>query len=527
MFALAFIIGIFSYVLFFIGLVGLLYKPLVIIITISYVALCIFIYRKSLNDFLKNIRYFRYKLSSFFGLCVGILIVQMIINLIGAFGPEIGFDALWYHLTLPKLYLLYHTVVHIPGGLLYYSDMPKLTEMLYTAGLSFGLGSIPKLMHFGFGILICSVLYKLCRKFVSKELSILAVVVFYSNLVVGWESVSAYVDLARTFFEVVSLFAFVTYWETKRDTWLNLAALVMGLAITTKLISLFSLVVYVVALLLQKDKRKYQQVGKFVVLSFLVPLPWLVFSFIHTGNPFYPIFSSSMSVNVVNYVNPLRILGTVWTTFTHAPDPISPVYIACVPFLFVYWKLLKEYQILFYLGLGFFLSWLVIPQFGETRFLLAYLPLFSLLVVIFLSKIIQQKIKIPFLIFIFITFFISLFYRGVANAKFVPVIFGKQTQAQFLSNHLNFSYGDFYDTDGYFASHIKPTDRVLLYGFHNLYYVDFPFIDSSWVQKKDTFDYVAIQGAGTPERFRYWNLIYFNPLTQVRLYYLKGYSWYF
>ena len=34
-----------------------------------------------------------------------ILLTQGIINLIGALGPELGFDALWYHLTLPKIYL--------------------------------------------------------------------------------------------------------------------------------------------------------------------------------------------------------------------------------------------------------------------------------------------------------------------------------------------------------------------------------------------------------------------------------------
>ena len=33
-----------------------------------------------------------------------ILIGQILVNLIGALGPELGFDALWYHLTEAKLF---------------------------------------------------------------------------------------------------------------------------------------------------------------------------------------------------------------------------------------------------------------------------------------------------------------------------------------------------------------------------------------------------------------------------------------
>src|SRR6185437_14950424 len=119
------------------------------------------------------------------------------------FGPEIGFDALWYHLTLPKLYLGWHQVRHIPGGLLYYSDMPKLTEMLYISGLAILGETGAKLIHFSFGILCCIALYKVGRKFFSPLLSLIAVAIFYSNLVVGWESISAYIDLARTFFNIM------------------------------------------------------------------------------------------------------------------------------------------------------------------------------------------------------------------------------------------------------------------------------------------------------------------------------------
>ncbi|MBI4080956.1 MAG: hypothetical protein HY430_04265, partial [Candidatus Levybacteria bacterium] len=113
---------------------------------------------------------------------------------------------------------------------------------------------------------------------------------------------------------------------------------------------------------------------------------------------------------------------------------------------------------------------------------------------------------------------ITIIYRGIAVSKNIPVVLGYQTKEKFLRENLNFSFGDFYDVDGYFAHHISANDKVLLYGFHNLYYVNFPFIDSSWVKKGDTFSYIATQHAALPMQFSHWTAIYHNETTDVTLY---------
>jgi hypothetical protein len=106
----------------------------------------------------------------------------------------------------------------------------------------------------------------------------------------------------------------------------------------------------------------------------------------------------------------------------------------------------------------------------------------------------------------------------LANSKYIPVILGKETKSQFLTKNLNFSFGDFYDIDGYFQKNIKPSDKVLLYGFHNLYYVNFPFVDSSFVKMGDKFNYIAVQNSIIPIRFSDWKQIYYNKITKVGLY---------
>ena len=160
-----------------------------------------------------------------------------------------------------------------------------------------------------------------------------------------------------------------------------------------------------------------------------------------------------------------------------------------------------------------------------SRFILPYLPVVSLAVIVIVDLFKKTKIQLYFLIIIVIIGFSSISYRFIANYKFLPVVLGLETKQEFLSNNLNFSFGDFYDTDGYFKKYIKSSDTVLLYGFHNLYYVDFNYIDSSWVKKGDVFNYIAVQGSTLPARFLDWSEVYYNRKTNVRVYTKEYKQW--
>ncbi len=528
MFALAFGIGIFSYGIFLLGLAGLLYKPVLIVLTLLFWGGFGYLKRKNILSFFYSLPRGNYSL--FFLVCVLLIVVQAVINSVGLFGPEIGFDALWYHLTLPKLYLQYHAIFHVPGGVLSYSDMPKLTEMLYTAGLAFSSDFFARGIHFIFGILCCVALYKVTRKFFQPHIAILAPLIFYSNLVVGWESISGYIDLSRTFFEIMTVWALFTWVETKKKEWFIQFGLLAGLTFTTKLLAGGSVAMYVVLLLwynykslpfLQRAKRAVTFLG----LALLVPLPWLIFAYIHTGNPFYPMFSPVLPLlKPFQVFTPLFFLSSFWNTFAYASDPIHPIYLLSIPFIILLWrKLTSEHVLIVFLAIAGFIVWYFTPQSGGGRYVLAFVPLFTLLVV-YVITLLGDYWRKAFIMAVILCSIISIGYRAIANYKFASVITGRETKAHFLANHLDFSLGDFYDVDGYFAKHIKPTDRVLLYGFHNLYYVDFPYIHESWVQKGDTFTYVAVQGNGKPEKFKYWSLVYFNNKTQVRLYTSPGFA---
>ncbi|HYK08734.1 MAG TPA: hypothetical protein VEW42_04530 [Candidatus Eisenbacteria bacterium] len=530
MFEVALSLGIFSYGVFFLGLLGFLYPPVLITYTLLFGIVFAFRSKTSIAQGIKKMRNAEY--SPILLLGIAYLVVQAGVNSIGLLGPEIGFDAVWYHLTLPKLYLLYHAVLHFPGGVLYYSDMPRLTEMLYTVGLAFGSDSVARGIHFLFGILNCIVVYKIGRKFLSPKWSILLPVIFYSNLVVGWESISGYIDLSRTFFSTTAILAFLTWRETKEKKYFFFSAILVGLTISTKLLTLPDLGIYAFALYFLDRKsisitKRLQSVVVFLAVAIVTALPWFVFAYIHTGNPFYPMFTNYPVGNYWQILNPLYFLQSVWDTFARNPDPINPLFLAMIPFIILFAKRLwKEMPLVLVFAIGGLVCWYITPQTGGGRYILPYLPVLSLVCIVIIRHLssLWKKVFLSFIIFVAC---ISLVYRAGAVAKFLPVILHRETKAHFLSTHLQYNLGDFYDIDGYFAKHIKPGDTVLLYGFHNLYYVNFPFLLSDWVKEGDRFRYVAVQGIGMPERFKYWNLIYYNTTTLVRVYSLNNQTWHY
>lgn len=519
MFFIAFFIGLFSYSVFALGLNGMIYKNSLIYLTLGFLIFFLWVFYKKIN--LQHIHFKKVNKLDF--LLITILFLHFFVNLIGALGPETAFDALWYHLALPKIYLIQHKLTFIPGGLLYYSAMPQFTEMLYTAALSLGSEIFAKLIHFSFGVLSCIALFKLSRKFFSRTFSFLTVVVFYAtNLVVSWESITAYVDLARTFYELMALWAIVNWVETKKQRWIIASAVTCALAVTVKYLALGSSIIFIIFILFKSKSitSKITNSFLFAFVSLTVILPWLIYSYISTGNPFFPFFSKTYPVALdLKLINPLNFIHDVYGLFSRSADPISPVYIGLLPLVFYFAKKVKgeKLKMIYTYSILSVFVWYFTPRTGGGRFIIPYLPAFSILAVFAVNRT-KRYLRPALLLFIILICFINLFYRLVANAKYLPVLTGKEKKSQFLEKNLNFSFGDFYDIDGYFLRNIKPTDKVLLVGFHNLYYVDFPFVDSSYATNGDKFNYIALQNSSLPPRYSSWEKVYNNPITKVSLY---------
>lgn len=516
-------LGITSYIIFSLGFFHFLFIPITQIIGLFLLITIIILLRK---ERLVSTEIYKELIQSKISLVFfSIIILQAGINLIGVFGPEIGFDALWYHLTLPKLYVQQQSISFIPGGLLYYSAMPKLGEMLYIIGLSFGGEVFPKLIHYSFGVISTCLLYKVLRLYVKPQMAIIGCTIFYSNLVVGWESTSAYIDLIRTAFEIGAMYCFLLWNKTNNKTWLWHTALLIGFATTTKLLALGTLGIFLFLILyIRFNKDTFISLSKDVIffscIALFIPFPWLLFSFLSTGNPVYPFFTSLYPVShSFSLVNPMSIVNDILHLLLFSPDPISILYLVFIPLLvYCYKNFSREQKIFALYCLLSIVVWYITPRTGGGRFILPYLPVWSGVIILIIQQFNNKNNWMNmFLIIIVLTTSLSVGYRLLANSKYIPYIVTKESKAMFLQKNLDFSYGDFFDVDGR-MSEVIGNNKTLLIGFHNLYYIDFPYIHESWVKKGDTFTYVAVQNAVLPKRFTSWKKIYENSNTQVALY---------
>jgi len=410
-----------------------------------------------------------------------ILLGAVLVNLLGAFGPELGFDALWYHLTIPKIYLMWAKIDFIPGGLMYYSAMPRFGEMVYLGSLGW-LGEIgPHLINWGAGIGAAILTYKIARKVgLSAFYSLLSALVFYATPLVGWQSGSAYVDIIRTFFEALAFWFFIQ----KKPIATGVA---VGLAISTKTLGLGSL--GILGVLGVGGGRGIRGTLKMLITAIGISGPWFWWAYAKTGFPFYPIGAGIL--DETHRLGGLGGFGMVRGIEGLMQDLTSPIYLIVLPFIFLVWRKLNK-QVLFYSLLTFIVWWLTPPT-GGGRFLLPYLPVMAVGGAQIMREMGEMRgiggIRGLMIGTTIIVAVVSIGYRFAANAKILPYLAREQTKTEYLCQHLDFSTRVFVDCDGSWAKKVKPEQTVLVKGFHNLYYVSFPFIHETWY-KGEKVDYI-------------------------------------
>ncbi|MBI2587400.1 hypothetical protein HYW29_01140 [Candidatus Amesbacteria bacterium] len=236
--------------------------------------------------------------------------------------------------------------------------MPMLTEMFYFIFSG-------KLIHYLFGILSLVVTYKISR-------SMLAVLILSSNLVFGWLSTSAYIDLARTFFEALALYLFL-------DNKIYKSAIVLGLAASTKLLAFGSLPIFWILIWLKTKNIK--PLILYSLLFTLTVFPWLLRAYLATGNPVYPFFTPLYTDTRIS-LDPRNLLNLL----TNSSDPINPIYIISLIFLpFIKIKNKRSLFLILY-SLFSLTIWVITPNTGGGRFILPYLPALSIVTAAIISK---------------------------------------------------------------------------------------------------------------------------------------------
>jgi hypothetical protein len=93
--------------------------------------------------------------------------------------PEIEFDPLIYHLTVPKLYLQHHQIMDIPEIL--EAVFPKNIGMVYVYGLALHSQITVKFLNFWMGLLLLLAIHCFAKRLWGRLTGLAAAALFVST----------------------------------------------------------------------------------------------------------------------------------------------------------------------------------------------------------------------------------------------------------------------------------------------------------------------------------------------------------
>jgi hypothetical protein len=239
-----------------------------------------------------------------------------------ALAPAIKWDAMAYHLQLPRQYLAAGAFTFIAENP--YWGHPQLVEMLYTFGMAFHRPQTAAALGWIFSVvfllgLVGLVNAQLSRIRPAKEpttiagwMAAVAVTAGYTfRYLAGW----AYTDLFSALAGLAALIVFFAWLDFRKPSWFLWASLFAGLALGTKWTSgVLVIGIFTAALLLRKQGNlsfKQWLLGGMIV--FAAVAPWLIKNMLATGSPVYPYFFGTHYVSAARLADdPLIVLPTDW-----------------------------------------------------------------------------------------------------------------------------------------------------------------------------------------------------------------------
>ena len=211
--------------------------------------------------------------------------LTLVLGLLRALAPPLMWDALAYHLTLPKLYAQAHGV-RIDADILF-SGMPQITEMLYTAATLMRGAMAAQTLGWCFGFILALGLAAHTAELLGDRAGVLAPAILFSALTIAYELGWAYADLLLMLIALALLIA-LRQWQSILLSGV-LAGLAMGCKYTAVLIPLAAVGVISLYSGVQKWGARIRQVAAFGAVVFAVFAPWLIKNWLVAGSPVYPL----------------------------------------------------------------------------------------------------------------------------------------------------------------------------------------------------------------------------------------------
>jgi len=209
--------------------------------------------------------------------------------------PPLQFDALTYHLAIPRAYLLEGRVAYLPENAFW--GMPEQTEMLHTLAMLFGGNEAATLLGWVMGFLALTGIFSYTCERLGERAAWAALACLLAGETLSASLAWGYVEWPSMLFGISMLIALDQWLSDKDRKSIALAGIFAGMGLATKYTTGILLIAGAVVILHEFKSLGARTTGKIIlffgVSAFLVILPWLAKNFLATGNPLYPSFFPS------------------------------------------------------------------------------------------------------------------------------------------------------------------------------------------------------------------------------------------
>ena len=237
------------------------------------------------------------------GVPVFVTAIFLAVSFIAALAPETEYDALWYHLELPRQWLLAGRPVDNVTE--YVSLYPMGFDLLFGIALAFGSDSAARLIQWSCLGLSTLLLVRAARRVAGPETGWLAAAVFAAGPTVLWEATTAYVDLALATYTLAGAVALLEWIDRREDQWLRVAGVMLGFGCAIKHLGLVALMATVFVFVISQRStllpRIFEVARWLIVVPLLMGGPWYARAWAAARNPVPP-----MLVNVFGIQPPER-----------------------------------------------------------------------------------------------------------------------------------------------------------------------------------------------------------------------------
>ena len=452
---------ILSLLLYFLGILKLYTPPAFILVHVLLMLLIVVQAGKLTRIAMPDFSWLKSSNSNFIiRLMFAIFVVFTFLNMVVATAPPTSADALLHHLTAPKIYIAEHGIVNMPS-LQLMTEAPMSVNMLYLYGLELRNGKLSQAIAWYLGFLASLAVFLIASRLISKEAGIMAATLFVTLPIFSVFNVRAYVDIPLAFFALLATSLFLEWVEKVQMHSAILTGLFLGMAVSAKNIGMLVGAALAITTVLMLMRMQPQARAKFFAQAITAGLvaaallsPWLIKSFINTGNPLHPFlyqhfggtyWNSGLGRILLEFHKSqgigFSLLSLIAFPYQMTVNPslfadtagITPTFLGFLPLLLLLRKRIPKPV----LALLIFAAALVVLQFftaQQTRYMFVVWAIMSVITAYIVFSFRTEKlVQAGLYAFVVLGLLVNAALWAAANLDDLPVALGTQPEQEYLS----------------------------------------------------------------------------------------------